>query len=328
MTCRFTTDYRIVLRNVMGKKETNVADYIEPLYINGMNGRMLHIPATKKLQREILVVYGHHSLIERWWGLVQNFTEFGAVTMPDIPGFGGMDSFYTIGQKATIDAYADYLAAFVKMRYKRKRVSIVAISFGFLIVTRMLQRYPELVDKVDFLVSAAGFMRSDDFIFSRRRQLAYKYGARFASLPPMPLVFRYAALNSSVLKMAYARTNNAKHKFALAQDKTMHEKMMAVEIDLWQKNDVRTYMQTTVEMLTIDNCKVPIKLPVWHIYTKNDHYFDHNIVEQHMQVVFDEYIGVPIKMKSHIVSVLADKEEASGLVPPKLKKALRQTSRA
>ncbi|MEJ0073013.1 MAG: alpha/beta fold hydrolase [Candidatus Saccharibacteria bacterium] len=147
---------------------------------------MLHIPAEKGKNREILVLYGHHALLERWWGLVQNFAEFGSVTMPDIPGFGGMDSFYKIGQKPTLDAYADYMAAFIKLRYKHKRVNIVGISFGFLVATRMLQRYPELTKRVDFLVSAAGFMRADEFTFSRQRYLFYLYASRLMAVPPLP----------------------------------------------------------------------------------------------------------------------------------------------
>jgi pimeloyl-ACP methyl ester carboxylesterase len=126
------------------KNQTNPAECIEPLHINGMRGRMLHLPAKNKNKREILVIYGHHSLLERWWGLVQNFNDFGGVTMPDLPGFGGMESFHKIGKQATLDNYADYMAAFIKLRYRRKKVSIVGISFGFLVATRMLQRYPEL----------------------------------------------------------------------------------------------------------------------------------------------------------------------------------------
>jgi pimeloyl-ACP methyl ester carboxylesterase len=313
----------------MTQLDTDPAEYIHPLYINGMNGRMLHVPATGRKKREILVLYGHHALIERWWGLVQNFTEFGSVTMPDIPGFGGMDSFYSIGRTATLDNYADYLAAFIKMRYKRKRVSIVGISFGFLVATRMLQRYPELAGKVDFFVSAAGFMRHDDFIFSKRRYWAYKTFSRMLAHRPFPFIFRYAALNSHVLRFAYARTNNAKHKFAQAgDDKEKFDRMMDIEIRLWQENDARTYLETSYELLTVDNCTAQIDLPVWHIYTKNDHFFDHTIVEQHMRVVFKDFIGVPIKLKSHTVSVLADKKEASGLVPPVLKRELRKAETA
>ncbi len=104
--------------------------------------------------------------------------------------------------------------------------------------------------------------------------------------------------------------------------------MMDVEIQLWQKNHVRSYMKTTVELMTVDNCRKQIDLPVWHVYTKNDHFFDHTIVEQHMRVVFSDYHGVPIKLKSHTVSVLADKAEAAGLVPPALRRALRKADKA
>lgn len=309
------------------KAEPNPADYIEPLYINGMNGRMMYIPSKTK-KREILVLYGHHALLERWWGLVQNFTDFGSVTMPDIPGFGGMDSFYKIGQKATLDNYADYLAAFIKMRYKRKQVSIVGISFGFLVATRMLQRYPELAKKVDFLISAAGFMRYDDFLFTKQRYRFYRYGSALMGVPPLPFLFRYLALNPFVLRLAYARTNNAKNKFALAaNDPEKFKRMMDMEIKLWQVNDVRTYMKTSVELLTVDNCKQTVGIPVWHVYTKNDHFFDHAIVEQHMRVVFSDYHGLLIKMKSHTVSVLADKREASDLVPPALRRVLRSADK-
>jgi len=290
---------------------------------------MMHIPARKNQKRELLVIYGHHALLERWWGLVQNFTDFGAVTMPDIPGFGGMDSFYKIGQKATLDNYADYLAAFIKMRYKRKRVSIIGISFGFLVATRMLQRNPELASRVDFLVSAAGFMRADDFTFSRARYLTYRYAPNLFANPVGAFVFRHLALNAPTLRFAYARTNNAKHKFeVIANNPELFSRMMDMEVELWQKNDVRTYMKTTKELLSVDNCKVPVDLPVWHIYTKNDHFFDHRIVEQHMRVVFSEFHGLPIKMKTHTISVLADKAEAADLVPQALRRALRKADRA
>src|SRR5487761_1162679 len=96
------------------KVSTNPADYIVPLNINKLEGRMLYAPANGSEDRNILLVYGHHAMLERWWSLVENLCEYGNVTMPDLPGFGGMDSFFTIGKKPTIDAYADYLAAFIK----------------------------------------------------------------------------------------------------------------------------------------------------------------------------------------------------------------------
>ncbi|MEO6761253.1 MAG: alpha/beta fold hydrolase [Candidatus Saccharimonadales bacterium] len=309
------------------KIELNPADYIQPLNMNGLAGRMLHMPAPKNKSRELLVIYGHHALLERWWGLMLNFNDFGAVTMPDLPGFGGMDSFYTIGRKPTLDNYADYMAAFVKMHYKHRRVTIVGISFGFLIATRMLQRYPELTKKVDVLISAVGFMHKSDFTFNKTRMLLYRRMAGLIATPPAPLIFRYSALNPRLLKLVYAKTFNAKHKFAeAADDPELFNSLMDMEVKLWHSNDVKTHMRTTVEMLTVDNIKKPIDLVVWHVSSKNDHYFNNQIVEQHMRAVFKDYIGAPINLKTHAPSVMADKKSAAIMIPPKLRRLLNKST--
>ncbi len=101
----------------MAKKSPKASDYIVRLNMNGMQGRMLKMPAPTSTSRSFLFIYGHHSSLERWWGVIQDLSQYGAVTMPDLPGFGGMDSFYKIGEKPTIDNYADYVAAFIKMEY-------------------------------------------------------------------------------------------------------------------------------------------------------------------------------------------------------------------
>jgi len=312
---------------VMVKRtQLNAKDFIQPLNMNGLVGRMLNLPCNTSAKREILVLYGHHALLERWWGLIQNFATYGTVTMPDLPGFGGMDSFYKIGQKPTIDAYADYLASFMKLRYKRRRVTIVGISFGFVVATRMLQRYPDLAKRVDLVVSAAGFAHHDDFKFTKRRMFAYRTATRMLSNAPMAAFFKKTALSPWVLRKAYARTNNAKHKFAEAAglpDK--FEAMMNVEIDLWHINDVRTHFHTTHEFLHIDNCNTQVHLPVWHVFTANDQYFDNKVVEQHFRVIFDDYEPAPAKMENHVVSVLADKKETAPFIPVKLRRFLVRT---
>jgi pimeloyl-ACP methyl ester carboxylesterase len=111
--------------------------------------------------------------------------------MPDLPGFGAMDSFYKIGRAATLDNYADYMASFIKLRYKRKKPIIVGMSFGFIVVTRMLQRCPDLVKKVEMLVSFAGFAHKDDFTFKKTRWRFYYYLSKFFSYHLPALFFRY-----------------------------------------------------------------------------------------------------------------------------------------
>ena len=305
------------------KAQPIAADYIQPLYINGLNGRMLRAPGKKGTSREILLVYGHHAMLERWWGLVENLQECGTVTMPDLPGFGGMDSFYKIGSKPTLDNYADYLASFVQMRYKRRKVTLIGISFGFLVITRMLQRYPELANKVELVVSIVGFMHRDDFLFPRRRRVWYSRFAKLFSIPPIPLIIRYGWLNKFAIKQIYIRTPAGKRRF-IAMAPTDFTRMMDYEVALWQKNDVRTHWSTTSEFLKLDNCGVQVALPVWHVASKADHYFNNHIVAQHMQVVFTEYRQSIMNSPAHTPSIIGTKKELAIMLPPDLKRFLKR----
>lgn len=304
------------------KTQQRPEDFIVPLDINGMQGRMLHLPAPKGYtQREVLVVYGHHSSLERWWGLAQNFNKYGAVIMPDLPGFGGMDSLYKIGKKPSLDNMADYLASFVKWRYKRKKVVIIGLSYGFLVTTRMLQRYPELTGKVEMLISAVGFSHYEDFVFSQQRMRIYRLGTKLFSYRLPALVFRYGFLNSFMLRKFYADTAQAKHKFEGA-DAELSQRLMAMELVLWHANNVQTHMYTNHDMLTVDNCQRQVDLPLWHVSAGFDQYFDPYRVEQHLRIIFPEVIEVPNNSLKHAPSVIADMKESSSFIPPKLRRQL------
>ncbi|HUB93295.1 MAG TPA: alpha/beta fold hydrolase [Verrucomicrobiae bacterium] len=308
----------------MTQTTASAADYIKPLYINGLNGRMLYMPATKAhAGRDILLIYGHHALLERWWGLVENLHEYGNVTMPDLPGFGGMDSFYKIGRAPTLDAFADYLAAFIKMRYRKRRVTLVGISFGFLVLTRMLQRYPELAKRVDLVVSIVGFMHRDDFLFPPRTRRLYSGTARLFATPPIAFSIRYGFLSRFVIRGLYVRLPAGRRRF-ISMDPKEFETMIDFDVKLWQRNDVRTHWRTTSEFLQIDNCKIQVPLPVWHVASKVDHYFDNFIVEQHMRVVYNDYHKSVMNSPAHTPSPLGDKKELAIMLPPALRRALRK----
>ena len=309
----------------MSKKKTlHPEDYIRPLCIDGMHGRVLRMPPPAGKTREILFVYGHHSTLERWWGVMQDLNQYGAVTMPDLPGFGGMDSFYKNGSEPTIDNLADYLASFIKLFYKRRRVTIAGLSFGFVVVTRMLQRYPELAKKVDLLVSVVGFAHKDDFVFTKPRYYGYLGLSKAVNGKYRAKVFRALFLNRFVLKMAYAKTRNAKQKFI---DKSADEfaETMQNEIKLWHVNEVRTRVFTVIQFLQLNNCTQQVDLPVWHVSVKADRYFDNHMVEQHMRVIFSDFHDVPSKMKSHAPSIIASKKSAAALLPNKIRQLLSES---
>lgn len=305
------------------KQPHTPVDYIVPLDMNGLDGRMLRMPARQKSQPEILFIYGQHSSLERWWGVAQELNKFGAVTMPDLPGFGGMDSFFTIGKKPTLDNLADYLAAFIKLRYKRKRLIVIGMSFGFVVVTRMLQRYPEMTKKVDLLVSIVGFAHKDDFIFSRPKFIFYKIGSRFFSRRVPAWVFQHVFLQPAWLRVAYSHSPHAKQKFAnKAGDE--FKRTMDVEVELWQINDIRTQMVANAEMFSLDHCRQRVDLPLWHVEVANDRYFDGRIVEQHMRIIFSDFKRVKSGLDNHAPSIIADAKQAAPLIPPGLRRAFRQ----
>lgn len=294
-----------------------------PLNMCGLQGRMLRLPPPKGKKREFLLIYGHHSSLERLFGLADTLNDYADVTMPDLPGFGGMESFYKIGKKPTLDNMADYLAAFIKLRYRNRRFSIGGLSYGFLVVTRMLQRYPEIAKRVDLLVSIVGFTRHDEFTFSRPRYHAYLNASKFFSLRLPSIFFRNVALHPTVIRSLYSRTHNAKHKFT-GMSVAERKQTVEFEIYLWHCNDVRTHMFTAVSFLTVDNCQKQIDLPVWHVSVKEDKYFDNQIIEQHMRVIFNDFHDLPAKFHNHSVSIIADKKASAPFVPTKLRELLRQ----
>jgi pimeloyl-ACP methyl ester carboxylesterase len=305
------------------KKKESPADYVEPININGLNGRMLHIPGPKPDSREVLFIYGHHSSLERWWGVVRFISRYASVTMPDLPGFGGMDSFYKIGKPASLDNLADYMAAFMKMRYgKRKKVTVVGLSLGFVVATRMLQRWPRLTKNIEMLVSFVGFAHHQDFTFTNRRKFFYRWGARLFSLRLPAAFFRYVCLHPYLIRKIYTRTMSAKEKFdGVVGDEL--EEIINFEINLWHDNDVRTYMRTTSEFIALDNCTKQVDLPVYHVAVEGDRYFDNTIVEQHLRVIFSDYVLLEtLSDVQHSPSVIADELAAKAFIPPKFRRLL------
>lgn len=210
----------------------------------------------------------------------------------------------------------------MKLRYKRKKVIVVGMSFGFVIVTRMLQRYPELRQKVEVLVSLVGFTHSDDFSFSRWRHWFYRISSIVMTTWPTSRLFRYLCLNSWCLRIVYAHMHNAKKKFNVASSKEEHHQIMETEIALWQQNDLRTYAYTTAELLKLDNCKVRVDVPVWHVMADLDQYFDAHLVEQHLKVTFEKVRITKAKLGNHAPSVISDPKAASELIPRPLRRML------
>ena len=287
--------------------------------MNGLQGRMLYMPATNNKSKEVLFIYGHHSTLESWWPLVQELNKFGAVTVPDLPGFGGMQSLYTIGESPTIDRFADYLAAFIKLRYKRRRLTVVGVGFGFVVATRMLQRYPDLAKKVDLIVSLAGLSHYDDFSLKPSKLKSYRLTAWALSFRLTAVLFRYTGLQTSILRSAYAARQKAL-KWYRAMEASVFVNEASANIELWHKCNVRTHMATIDAMLKMDNCQSRLSLPFWHVSVKPNQYLNAPRVEQHLQVIFEDFHQAQSKINTR--KPISDVKTAAQLIPSKLRRQL------
>ncbi len=296
--------------------------FISELHINGMDGRLMRMPAIKNKKREILLLYGHHSSLERMQGIAEVLNGCGAVTMPDLPGFGGMDSFHKIGAEPTIDQYADYLASFIKLRYKRRRLTIISLSFSVPLVIKTLQKYPELAKKVDGFISISGFAHRDDFIFKWYEYWGLRALSAVVAKPVPAYIVNHTLLTKPVLQLAYGSVSRSHNKMKDASSKAELQRRIDFEANLWKINDLRTRMSTMTLMLTLDVCDSKVAVPAYHVTATTDRYFDHNIVEQHMRIIFDKLEIIPSEMANHAPTIIATAKEAAPYIPKRLRKLL------
>ena len=296
---------------------------IAPLSINGLNGRVLKVPAKAKKysNKQILMIYGHHASLERMYGIVENVAIYGNVTMPDLPGFGGMDSFDRLGQKPNLDKQADYLATFIKLYYRGKKVSILGMSLGFVVVAKMLQKYPDLNKKVELLISLVGFTSTDDFSFKKSNIRLLRATTLALSPKPAAWLFRYGALNSLAINIVYRLVAN-KHSKMKDADKAELKRRISFEVHLWQCNDVRTYMLATAEMMRLDITGKKVSHSLIHVTVGSDQYFNNKVVERNLKKVFREVKIIKAKMGNHAPTVIDDAMGSQEFIPKELRKIL------
>lgn len=312
----------------MPKAAKSSADYILPLYMNGLSGRMLRMPPPTNKKREILFIYGHHTSLERVFGVAEFLNKYGAVTIPDLPGFGGMNSFYKIGEKASLDDYADYLAAFIKLRYRNRRFTLAGYSLGFAFVTRMLQKYPELAKKVDLLVSIAGTTHKSDLVFKKRNIFLIWVGIvifsrRLAAALARHLILRRFVIRSTykILEPLFIKGSNSKVRDI---NKKEQDRRLDFEVHLWQINDFRTYAATSGILFKLNLTGKHVDLPVYHISVDNDRYFDNLKVEQHMRTIYNDFHLCKADVPTHSPSVIASAREAAPFIPPAMRRLLNK----
>jgi pimeloyl-ACP methyl ester carboxylesterase len=301
-----------------------IQQYVEDIEVQSLKGRMLRIPQNGAVAdgREILLLYGQHASLERMSGIAEVLSQYGRVTVPDLPGFGGMQSFYKVGSKPTLENFADYLVAFINASYPPDtKLTIIAMSFSFMVVTRMLQLHPELVSRVDIQVSFVGFLHRDDFhapkpYYWTWRAIAKLFGGRLGVA-----FWEHIVLQPICIRAAYTVVAKAHPKMKDAS-KEERKRRIDFEIKLWHLNDFKTRIHTLETMLTANVCTAKVALPVYHVAVADDFYFDNAQVEQHMRQVYDEFEAIPASATAHAPTIIATAEEVEPFIPPRLRQLL------
>jgi pimeloyl-ACP methyl ester carboxylesterase len=304
----------------------DLSKYIVPIELNGLKGRMVEAPTTaKKKDLNILFIHGSHSAQERLSGVAELMQQFGNVCMPDLPGHGGMDHFYSIGEKPSIENYADYLAGFIKLHYgKRKKFVVVGYSFGFIVVTRMLQKYPDLHKQILDVISIAGTVHGDELRFSKTRKFWYTLVLNFLSWPLSSWVMREVFLRRWCLGSFYTKTYNAKEKFA-GLDKAAKRHAVDFEVMLWRVNHIPTWCVTSLAIMYGDLVTGASQMPLnlISIVVDNDRYFHGDVCEQHFKMLYKKVTTERADVASHGGATVDTVEQAQGFLTKRVRAHLR-----
>jgi hypothetical protein len=100
-----------------------------------------------------------------------------------------------------------------------------------------------------------------------------------------------------------------------------------MEVGLWRNNDPRTYMATGNMMFTLSlPGKGHIDLPIYHGGVVNDHYFNNLRVEQHMRMIYSDFIYAKIKTPTHAYSTIGTAKDAAPFVPKEFIRVMNKIS--
>ena len=270
---------------------------------------MLILPAKGSRQVNILLIYDRNVILENYIGLAQVLGRYGNVSMPDLPGFGGMDSFFKVNRKPILDNFADYLASFVKLRFKRRRFVVVGCGFGFVIATRMLQRYPELAKRVDLSISLGGYSTSNDFSMSRLQKTVNLQLSKILSVWLPYKLSRMAYVGSPLTSM-----------IRLVNADVLHT------VPVRNLRNRRTMIATLSWLMDFSNCDDRLAIDALHVSYLKDVRFKHNNVEQHMGVTYAHVTRMNVRKGLLTYEALSTRRLASTMLPRRVKQELRRLS--
>lgn len=292
---------------------------ISPLTVQGLKGRMLVHPSRKAGSgRMIVYVYGIHGSLERFYGVINFLARFGKVVVPDLPGFGGMETFYKVGKQPTLDAYGDYVADFIKQELPEGKITLIGLSLGFVVITRMLVRHPELHGRVELVISAMGLADGRDLNLKPPAVWAVQTLLFLGQSRPLANTIQYFATRKWMLRLMYSG-DNPKMKALPPEERPG---LIEFESYLWRCNDMQTYCVAMKQLFELRQPGAKVPLTVHHIETKNDHWLDTDAAERHVAAIYKKLVLHDSKLIHHGGVAYAEESEAEQIIPAGVVKLL------
>jgi len=261
-------------------KNISIADqYTTSINLAGLGSKIMYIPADGHKNHNILMVYGHFGTLSNYLKLAKDLTKYGNVTVPELPGFNNHESLYKIHDKPTIDELAEYLITVVNYRFRKKKVTIVGVGFGTVVVTRMLQRHPSIAKRVNIVISIDGMAHHDDLssLTSAKRRL-YATLFRIYSWRLPSEIIKNSNLPDSLLERIYCIKNKNTQK--------QSEKQRLID---WRSHDFRTYMRTMSELMKLDNCQKTVNVKFAQVWSGTLACLDREVTNQHFQIIYENF---------------------------------------
>lgn len=273
------------------KQKTTDSD-VTRLRINRLAGRMLRLKNALHRQ-EILLVYDLHMDLESVRPLAKKLSRYGSVTAADLPGFGGMDSFYKIKRKPTIDNYCAYLASFIKLRYKSRRLTIVGLGVGGTIAVQTLQKYPDIAAKTNRVLLFGSLVDKSDRsqkVFTRKFSTV---GYRLLLLRPISWMGRTVIMRGPFLRVALGLSD--------LQSAPLSKKDFAEQDRLWRGDDVRSHLFLQKELAALRMPLARLDTPAYALAINTPPDFDYSTWQEHLKIVFTDVVVAHSQRKVQVL---------------------------
>lgn len=217
-------------------------EYVYFLDVNGMSGRHIKLPSKSLNSRRQIVVFGGFlSSAEKHFGLLDYLRQFGEVNYIDLPGYGGMDSLFEIGEFPMCDNYGDYIYSVLKTLKSISMPSIVCLGSSVIYVVNFMKRHPAARRWVRTVIHIEG-------IDADVSKATYGELSRASSS-----LLKLASSKPSINKLLYRRLIGG------IEDKELSEDEKSLLEHLVSCNDIRTHMSVLNEQADSSNLSTDLE---------------------------------------------------------------------